>query len=275
MRVVRIAVGIAFAALPLAAGYATRDAWISVAGHAVGAGGRRFETTVYMTDVSRSANDVTLTFFPAGAPAPTQRSIQLHLGANQSAAIDVGPQLTGDAGAIGALHIVSTRALMSEAHLYSIAPGDHRTAAIGEVLSAVPSDFAIGTGDSTLVHVPAGARYKLYAVETTGYPLYFSIGSGRIDRRVMLRPREESSWDLGALLPGAQPSVLRITGINGSGKIIVLGTAVAEGGEDFSAYEMMMPAKPRHRMTWPEMTAYVVAALAIGLTALYRMKKPA
>ncbi|HSP34395.1 MAG TPA: hypothetical protein VLU46_08775 [Thermoanaerobaculia bacterium] len=258
------------AAFPLLAGYVTQDAWVVVAGHATGIGGRQFETTVYMTDASHSMNDVTLSFFPAGEPVASPRSITLQLGPDQSGAIDVGPQLTGDAGAIGALRIHSTGSLLAEAHLFNRTPAE-APPQIGEVLNAIPAQYAIGSGDFTVVPVHAGARYKLYAVETNGFPLYFSVASGTADRRLLIRPHEERSWDLAQVLPVAQVSSLRITGINGSGKIIVLGTAVAEHGKDFSAYEMMLPARARHRMTWPEMTAYAAVAVAIAFTAFYRM----
>lgn len=272
MRVTIATIAIAVvAALPLSGGYADRDVWIAVAGHASGVGGRQFETTLYMTNVSRSTNDVTVSFIPAGEPVTTPRTMKLQLGRNQSGTIGVGSQLVGEQGAIGALHIRSTRPLFAEAHLFNHAPGEPFEQ-IGEVLNAVPAQYAIGTGDFTFLPVPAGSRYKLYAVETNGFPLFFSVASGTADRRVMIRGHEQRAWDLGELLPGAHPSSLRITGINGSGKIIVLGTAVAEGGRDFSAYEMLLPTRARHRMTWPEMTAYAAIALAIAATAFYRMK---
>ena len=275
MRLFAVAIAISIVSVPLLGGYAARDAWIAVAGHATGAGGRHFETTVYMTDTSRSMNDVTVSFFPAGEPAATQRSMTLQLGPNQTGTIDIGPQLAGDRSAVGALHIRSSGLLLTQAHLYSHLENQPLSSEVGEVLNAIPTSFAIGAGDSTLLHVPAGAHYKLYAVETNGFPLYFSVASGGTERRLLIRTHEQRSWDLAAILPGAQVSTLNITGINGSGKIIVLGTAIAEQSQDFTAYEMLLPTRARHRMTWPEMTVYTAVALAIALAAIYRLKKPA
>jgi len=253
-------------ATALVAAYASRDAWIPVAGKTAGATGRNFDTNLYITDLSKSANDVTISFFPLGA-SDISRSLTVHLRAGQSKVVSVGPELTGTETGIGALQVRSTGALMAQAHLF--------TTDFGDVVNAIPSPFAIGAGDATIVQVPPAGRYRLYAVETTGFPLYFSVASGRGERRLIIRPHEHRVWDLADILPGPRDSALTITGVNGSGKIIVLGTAIAEQTQDFSAYEMLMPTKARHRMTWPEMTAYAAVAVAIACSAIYRMKRPA
>lgn len=268
---------VSLAALPLLGGYAARDSWIAVAGHATGLASRHFETTVYLTDTSRATNDVTVSFYPAGRPSTTPRTVKLQLGPNQSGAIGVGPQLVAGSSGIGALHIQSTGGLLAEARLYSRLENEPSSTEVGAVLNAIPSQFSIGTADSTLLHVPAGTRYKLYAVETSGFPLYFSIAAGMSgpERRLYIAAHEQRSWDLAQLFPAAPSAALTITGINGSGKIIVLGTAIAERSQDFDVYEMLLPTRARHRMRWPEITMYVLVAAAIVLTAVYRLKKPA
>jgi hypothetical protein len=277
MRILLVVTALCFAAAPVSAGYAARESWVPVAGHATGFGSRHFETTVYMTDMSRSMNDVTVSFFPAGQQDAKPRSVTLQLGPNQTGALGVGAQLAGENGGIGALFIRSTGPLLTEAHVYTHLENAPVKSDIGEVLNAIPAQFAVGTGDSTLVHVPAGVRYKLYAVETNGFPLYFSVlgGSSGPERRLLIGAHEQRSWDLAQLFPAAEVPVLRITGVNGSGKIIVLGTAIAPQSEDFSAYEMLLPTRARHRMTGAEITAYAAVALAIVIAALYGRKKPA
>ncbi|HEY3055286.1 MAG TPA: hypothetical protein VGK31_05080 [Thermoanaerobaculia bacterium] len=251
-------------------GYATREAWIPVVGHATGFGGRAFSTTVYLTDTSRTMNDVTLSFFASAQPNRAPRSISLQLGPNQSGAVDIGPQLVGDEGAIGALRVHSTGPLIAQARVCSRGANESPSSEVGTLLNAIPSQFAIGTGESTLLHVPAGTRYKLYAVETHGFPLYFSVNTSRHERRLYLAPFEQRSWDL----PDMQALALRVTGINGSGKIVVAGTAIALQSQDFTAYEMSLPTEPRHRLRWPELLSYAAIALALALTALYKMKNP-
>ncbi|HEV8660244.1 MAG TPA: hypothetical protein VGS96_16685 [Thermoanaerobaculia bacterium] len=265
---------IALAACLLAArgfaGYEARESWIVVVGHATGFGGRGFYTTVYLTNTSHAMNDVVLSFFASAQPNRAPRSISLQLGPNQSGAVDVGPPLVGEEGAIGALRIQSTRPLIAQARVYSRGANESPASEVGTVLNAIPSQFAIGTGESTFLHVPAGVRYKLYTVETHGFPLYFSVNTSPHERRLYLAPHEQRAWDL----PDVQTASLRITGINGSGKIVVVGTAIAGQSHDFSGYEMLLPIEPRHRLRWPELLAYSAIALALALTALYKMKKP-
>ena len=263
-------------ATALSAGYTARDAWFPVVGHAVGYAGRGFYTTVYLTDTSRSMNDVTLSFYASSLPHALPREVKLQLGPNQTGAVDIGPQLVGDtaAGAIGTLHIHSTGPLLTTARVYSRGANEAAGAEVGAAMSAIPSQYAIGTGESTLLHVPAGARYKIYAAETLGFPLYFSVmtSPGPAERRLYLSPHEQRSWDFDALFRGTTASSLRLTGLSGSGKIIVAGTSISPQSQDFTAWEMSLPTEPRHRLRWPELTAYTAAALALALAAIYRMK---
>lgn len=260
----------------LIAGYATRDAWIPVVGHAIGYAGRGFYTTVYLTDTdtSQAINDITLSFYAAAQPHVAPRQITLQLGPQQTATVDVGPQLVGDAGATGALHIHSTGRLAATARVYSRGANETPAAEVGATLNAIPSQYAIGTGESTLLHVPAGARYKIYAAETHGFPLYFAVMTmpGSAERRLYLSPNEQRSWDLEELFHGTTATSLQLTGVSGSGKIIVAGTSIAQTSQDFAVWEMLLPTEPRNRMRWPELAAYSAVAIALALAAAYRMK---
>lgn len=260
------------AAAELFGGYATRDAWIPVVGRAVGYAGRGFYTTVYLTDTSRAMNDVALSFYAAAQPHVAPRQISLQLGPEQTGAVDLGPQLVGDAGAIGALHIHSSGPLVATARVYSRGANETPAAEVGATLNAIPSQYAIGTGESTLLHVPAGARYKIYAAETHGFPFYFAVMTmpGSAERRLYLSANEQRSWDLEELFHGTTATSLHLTGVSGSGKIVVAGTSIAQTSQDFTAWEMSLPAEPRHRMRWPELTAYAAVAVALALATIRR-----
>lgn len=256
------------------AGYAARDSWIPVAGHTVTADGRGFNTTIYLSDSSRSMNDVTLSFYLTAQPNIAPRQLKLQLGPGQTAAVDIGSQLSGDAkSAIGALHIRATAPLVAAARVSS--GGESRGSEVGGVVNAIPSQFAIGAGESAVLHVPSGSRYKLYAVETRGFPLYFSVVTTPAvgERRLYLAAHEQRSWDLEELFRALSVSSLQISGVNGSGKIIVAGTSIASQTRDFAAWEMSLPTEPRHRMRWPELAAYTAVALALVIAAIYNMKK--
>lgn len=257
------------------AGYPSRDAWLPIVGHAAGYGGRVFLTTIYLTDVSHAPNEVTLWFYSSAQPHVLPRAVRLDLGAGKTAAVDVGPQLVGEAGGIGALHIHARGQVIATARIFSRAPNDPPGAEVGAVVNAIASRYAIGTGESTILHVPTGERYKLYAVETHGFPLYFSVMAepSHYQRRLYLAPNEERSWDVDELFRAVDVSSLRVTGINGSGKILLAGTSIESGSQDFSVFEMSLPTEPRHRLRWPELTAYIACALALIAAAIVARRR--
>ena len=262
-----------FAATNLVAGYESRDAWIPVVGHASGL--RAFDTTVYLTSTAHAKNDVTLSFYAAAQPHVAPRERKLQLDPDQTAAVDAGPDLVGEAGAIGALHIVATGPLVATARVYSRAVNEPAGTEVGTSIHAIPSQYAIGTGESALLHVPAGSRYKIYAAETHGFPLYFAVMTmpGSAQRRLYLSPNEQRSWDLEELFHGTSATAVRIMGVSGSGKVVVAGMSIDQESQDFTAWEMSLPTEPRHRLHWPELTAYVAIAVAIALAAIDRMKR--
>lgn len=262
-----------FAATNLVAGYASRDAWIPVVGRAIGS--RGFYTTVYLTSTAHARNAITLSFYAAAQPHVAARQTTLQLNPDQTGAVDVGPELTSDTGAIGALHISATGPLVATARVFSRAANQPVGTEVGTAINAIPSQYAIGTGERTLLHVPAGSRYKIYAAETHGFPLYFAVMTmpGSAERRLYLSANEQRSWDLEELFHGTSATSLRLTGVSGSGKIILAGISIERDSQDFTVWEMSLPSEPRHRLRWPELTAYAAVALAIALAAIYRMKQ--
>jgi hypothetical protein len=268
-------IAVFLAVTPLVAGYTTKDAWFPVVGHAVGYGGRGFYTTIYLTNTSNAAGEVTLSFYAAAQPNVAPRTQTLPLGSHQTAAVDVGAGLTGDAGATGALHILSSGPFVATARLYSRGVNQPAGTEVGAAVSAIPAQYAIGTGESTILHVPAGARYKIYAAETHGFPLYFSVMTmpDSAERRLYLSANEQRSWDLEELFHGTSATSLQLTGVSGSGKIIITGTSIAQASQDFTTWEMSLPSEPRHSLHWPELTAYAAVALALASSAIYKMKR--
>lgn len=267
-------------AAQLFAGYAARVSWLPVVGRATGFAGRGFYTTLYLTNTSDASNSIVLSFFASAQPRLPPRTVTIRIAARETRVVDVGPQLAGGGGGIGALQIRSSDELIAEARVFSRGAGQAPGTEVGTVLHAIPAHFAIGTAESSLIHTPVAAgRSKLYAVETKGFPLSFAVKpmpstAQGTERRLYLSAHEQRSWDVAELFPGAEPAALQLTGINGSGRIIALGTSIAAQSQDFNAFEMSLPERPRHRAPWPELLAYTAVAIALALAALYGMKKP-
>lgn len=282
-----LAVFFAFAfcalAVPLLAGYTARRAWLPVVGYASGSGGRGFYTTVLIANTSTRVNHLRLSFYAAGQPGRQPRTMSMDLRASQAGRFVVGPDLVGTGGGgVGALRIGGSSSFAAQALLFSRAPADAPGSEVGTTMNAIPQDLAIGTGETTTILAPAATgRYKLYAVETAGFPINFSVspfdaeGHPLPPRRLYLGVHEQRSWTVEELfgVPAGTIAELRLTGINGSGRIVAVGTEIAAISHDFSAYEMTFPTKPRHRMRAGEITAYVAVALAIVAAAIVTARR--
>ena len=246
---------------------AATDAYIPIAGRATGAGGRRFDTTVWITNVSDEHAVVTLSFLRAAQANPTPFTYTQRLAPAEVRRIALPDYLIGTAG-VGALRVYSPREVLATAHLFSIGAGENEAHAVGASIDAVSAANAIGTNETTLVTGVAtpGVRYKLYAVETTSHPLYFTItsinerGEKLTQKRYFIGAREARSFDV-----PATGVALRIHGVNGSGKIIVCGVAVANESQDSTVFSMSVPSSPRHRLPLSELAAYLLIAILLGV----------
>ncbi len=280
---VRFAFALCALAAPLAAGYTARRAWLPVVGYASGSGGRGFYTTLLIANTSAQANHLRLSFYAAGQPGQQPRTMSMDLRAYQAGRFAVGPDLVGaGGGGVGAMRISGSSSFVAQARLFSRAPNDPPGSEVGMTLNAIPQGLAIGTGETTTILAPAAAgRYKFYAVETAGFPINFSVSPFDADghplppRRLYLGVHEQRSWTLEEVfgVPAGTIAELRLTGINGSGRIVAVGTEIASISHDFSAYEMTFPTKPRHRMRAGEITAYVAVALAIVAAAIVTARR--
>jgi hypothetical protein len=251
-------------ARPVLAGYAARDLVFPIIGRASSASGQTFLTSIWITNVASQPASVTLSFLEAGHANPSPRTMR----------IDIAPGATRvfdplDAP-VGALQIHSNADLIASAR---ISDGAFSTSC-----AAIPARFAIGNGQSSVMqgYVTGAGQYRLYLVETKGEPLAYAItvsdaaGHIRGEKRLYIDRSEELRLDLAAMFPAIDGAVVKIEGINGSGKIIALGLQRMPGAQDASAFEMSFPSPSRFAMSWIEGTTYALVALAAIVAALIR-----
>ena len=251
-------------ARPLLAGYAARELVFPIIGRATSANGQTFLTSIWITNVASRPASVDLLFLEAGHANPSPRRMR----------IDIAPGATRvfdplDAP-LGALRIQSNVDVVASAR---ISTSEFATSCV-----AIPARFAIGNGQSSLMqgYVTGAGQYKLYVAEIKGEPLAYAVtvsdGAGHIrgEKRLYIDRGEETRLDLAAMFPGLDGTVVKIEGINGSGKIIALGLQRVAGAQDASAFEMSFPAPSRFAMSWIEGTTYALVALAAIVAALIR-----
>jgi hypothetical protein len=277
MRPLLAAILIATATRALA-GYASRDAWLPIAGRAVGQDGRVFGTTIWVTNVSSDSADVTLSFSRSSQPNPTPHVTTLPLPAGSSRIID-------DLGVegVGALHVRSTADVVTHARVYSQLAGEAATRSTATSFNAIPAQFAIGNGETATLQGGAlapGFRYRLWLVETTGNPLYYELalldpdGQPIARKRLYLGGREPRMIDVGEILPGTRADrlLIRLSGVNGNGRLIATASLIATGSGDGTAYEMTLATAPRNRFATAELVAYGAVALALLAAAIPRRR---
>lgn len=262
------------------AGYASHDAWLPIAGRAVGQDGRVFGTTIWLTNVSSDRADVTLSFCRSSQPNPAPHVTTVTLPSGASRIV----QDLGVAG-VGALHIVSTADVVAHARVYSQLAGEDPSRSTATSFNAIPAQFAIGNGESATLQGGAlnpGFRYRLWLIETSGEPLYYELalldtaGHPVASRRLYLGGREPRMIELGDVLPDAPPGavVIRLSGINGNGRLIGTASLIATGSGDGTAYEMTLATKPRNAFAPAELVAYGAVALALLAAVIPRRRTP-
>lgn len=251
-------------ARPLFAAYASRDLVFPIIGRAVAAGGRTFQTTIWITNVSSHAATATISFLEAGHANRSPRKLPIELAPGATRIFDPLEATPG------AARIESNADLVASARIF--------TDEFATSYPAVPSRFAIGSRQSAVLqgYGSGAGRYRLYVVEITGEPLTFSVtvsdtnGRMRGEKRLFIDSAEQSQFDLTEMLPGVEGSVVKIEGINGNGKIVAMGLQRAAGAQDASAFEMSFPSPSRFAMSWIEGATYAIVALAVLAIAVIR-----
>lgn len=267
-----------FVASPLLAGYSGRDLVLPVVGRGAGAQGRLFSTTLWLTNVSPRAAAATLTFLTTVGGKPKQFVSHARLAPSETKLIEeLGPETLGAEAATGALRVQADADLLANARLTGRFANETPAQGIGMSCAGIPSQFAIGPGDSATMQGIATGDYrtKLYVIETTGRPLGFAVAlldpSGREVRRRMeyVAGFEYRGVDLRELFPdaGLTRGILRLTGLNGNGRIIAGAAQITAGSADGTFFEMSLETKPRWRMGGGEVAVYGVVALVIIVAA--------
>jgi hypothetical protein len=265
-----------FIAANAIAAAASRDAYIPIAGRATGAGGRTFDTTVRITNPSDERVFVTLEFLRSQRANPRPFTYTQGLAPHEIRRIALPDYLVGSTG-VGALRVRATGKVLTTASVFSVVAGEGEERAVGASLDAVAAEDAIGIGETTVVTGvdTAGARFKLYTVETTAHPLYFTAtlidgkGDALRQKRYFIDSREARTFDVGNEFGDAvaKAVAVRLHGVNGSGRMIACGIAVATESQDSTVFGMSIAPEGHDRMPIGEVVAYLVAALAVAFAA--------
>jgi BclB C-terminal domain-containing protein len=233
----------------LQAGFPGTDLILPAVGRVDGLGGSHFYTTVWVTNPTSDAAQVQMSFLLGGQnnPAPTVND-SIAPGATK-AYENAAETLFHVQGAVGAMRVQSTLPLLVSSRIYNQDDGQTVAASQGLFSAGIPTDFGITTGQSGVlqgVRQNADFRYNIFAIETAGAPISLELtivdtnGVSLATLPMTLGAFEPRSISASAIFPALiADASLRVTATAGSGRALVLGSQIANGGgQDATGFEM-------------------------------------
>src|SRR5947207_2353724 len=240
---------IAAVAINLNAGFPGTDLILPAVGRVEGAGGSHFYTTLWITNPSTAGVDVMIDFLRAGQSNLHPQSVAIALAPGETRTFEnVAETLFGLTNILGAARVRASSPVLVSSRIYNQNDGQTIAGSQGLFYSAIPSDFAIGAGQSAAmqgVRQDADFRYNIFLVETSGAP-----ASARIDVRdatsnkvgslaIDLQPYEQRLVPLSSVIAAnISTAVVQIFVTGGEGHVIVSGSLIANGSQDASGFEM-------------------------------------
>jgi hypothetical protein len=256
LRIAIVIVAAATLAFPLFAGFSGTDVFVASAGHGSGNGGSQWRTTLWIHNPGSSAVNCQVQLLLRGQPNPSPAVYNLTVPAGDTVKFeDATWNLFGIEG-YGALRITAGSPVVVNSRIYN-QPGGSISDTQGQFFAAVPSSFAIGTGESTDVLGVNQAsngdfRFNFGMVETTGSSasvlvrLYDGDGTMLGSKTYNLGGREAVQVnDLAELGAGSTPTGngrLHFEVTSGSGRVIAFGSGIANLSSDPSTFEMSLHA---------------------------------
>lgn len=265
--------------LRLTALEAGRDLFLPVGGRASGPGGVEYATSLWITNVSAETAHVRLEFLRGGEtnPSPTPYAEVTEIKAGETQFLDRVGEVVLRAPGIGAIRIRSDVDLIATARVYSWRGEQGMAATQGVSYAAIPAHFAIGRGERSIlqgVRQNAEFRYNIALVETVGHPVTLRLelrdlsGASLGIRELVLSSHEQRSFSIAALFPAVvvDGAVAEVAVLSGAGRVLFVGSQIAEQSNDATAFEMQFSREKR----WGggALISAVLVAMMAGLAGL-------
>lgn len=238
-----LAVSLLLVCLPAGATFTGTDLILPAVGHASGAGGSEFSSSIWITNSSDAAADVTIQLLGTSAPAFND-----HIAAGGTKVYEnVAETLFGLQSVVAGARVRSSQKVLVSARVYNRTSGEADTQ--GLVFSGVPAGFGLAKGESSVlqgVRQTSDYRYNTFLVETSGKPVTFELsvvdvgGAVLAVKTITLQPFEQQLLSIGALLPKITiaNATIKLHATDGDGRVVAAGSLVANGSQDGSSFEM-------------------------------------
>ena len=230
-------------------GFTGTDLLLPVVGSVEGVGGSEFDSTLFLTNPSTGIAEVEIAFLPAGGrPGPVPFKDTIAPGATRVYE-HVASSVFGLENALGGVRVQSSEKIVVTARLYERTGHDSDADTTGLTVAGVPPGFGIAAGESARVQGVRQSedyRYNIFLLETTGrsaaarVAVLASDGQPLAQMQLTLLPYEQRLLSLRSLLPDVRVAdgVLVVTGTGGDGRVVAMGSLIANSSNDASAFEM-------------------------------------
>ncbi len=255
LRVVVCAAAVVFAAVPLFAGFAGTDVYIPSVGRRPGNLGSQWYTLLWIHNPSGTTANVKIVFLERNIPnpAPLVFTDSIPPGDTRRYPNTIGTLFGVEKW--GALRILGNVAVLTSCRMYNLPPGGEDKDTQGQAYNAIPASFAIANGQSTKVlgvhqttpRDDSQFRYNFGWVETTGGTAdvrviaYDETGAVVGDKTYPTtggyEPRYYPIEDLVPTINHANVT-LEVRVVGGTGKVIAVGSGVANRSNDATTFEM-------------------------------------
>ena len=242
-------------AAPLFAGFAGTDSFLPAVGRRPGDAGSQWYTLLWIHNPSDTTANVSIIFLERNVPNP---SPLVFLDSIPPGDTRRYPNTVGTLFGVekwGALRITANVPVLTSCRMYNLPPGGEDRDTQGQAYNAIPASFAIANGQSAKVlgvnqTTPRNEgqfRYSFGWVETTGSTAdvrviaYDETGAVIGDK---IYPTtggyEPRYYPIEDLVPSINTSdvTLEMRVVGGAGKIVVVGSGVANHSNDATTFEM-------------------------------------
>jgi hypothetical protein len=255
LRVVVCAAAVVFAAVPLFAGFSGTDVFIPSVGRRPGNLGSQWYTLLWIHNPSGTTANVSIAFLERNVPnpAPLVFTDSIPPGDTRRYPNTIGTLFGVEKW--GALRIKANVPVLGSCRMYNLPPGGEDKDTQGQAYNVIPASFAIANGQSTKVlgvhqtspRDDSQFRYNFGWVETTGGTAdvrviaYDETGAVVGDKTYPTtggyEPRYYPIEDLVPTINHANVT-LEVRVVGGTGKVIAVGSGVANHSNDATTFEM-------------------------------------
>ena len=246
-----VAAGLAGAVL---AGFSGTDLFLPMVGRQAGIHPSNWYTKIWIHNPGLEPVTVRLYLLERGTSNPAPPWADVAVGAGETEVIDNVVETVFHVQVMGAMRVTCPAKVVVTSRVYSLAAGLSAEDSVGQDFVGTPAAFAIGLNERTQVlgayqtapSADSSFRYNFGFVETTGHAATVRV------RAIDAFGAEQDSKDIQVLAWSQRqvafkdqfPSVstensrLELEVISGSGKVIAYGSAIANGSQDPTTFEM-------------------------------------